>query len=659
MMDIQNLPHRLVLAALLSLLAAPAVMAQSDTGVARPLTRVSIGPAGGYGAHLYLGRIDLCETPEVNAGRECGVLQSGSGTATSLGAALRYRLADRSGVALRLLYESNSGSMSVAAPGATETRAPDGTLREIRSVQRLAFDMTLLTLELLWTATPFDLPIEVSAGPKVSLGTGGRYEAREELPESAGVSFVGTGTTVRSYGEGTFAGALQVGVTAGAAWMLPLSRTITLLPGIDLWGYLTNVVPFGSARMLGARATATAFYTIPTPAPAPPPPPPPIPPPPAAIASLRADVRGFGLTDESLPKEVVTIKVEESVGQGMVPLLPYVFFSKDAVDVPERYVVPSNMPRSALELYYGLLPTVGRRMLEHPSARLRLLAGHSDDELPTVARSRAETISSYLTSRWGIDPGRIEIRTHRPTRRATNESLEQSRQESRHVRLIADAPILDPLALSSIDTRISSPGVRFTLDIEAAAGLKSWNLEFGFGGSVVRRLRGGVSYSPMIDERFTSSELTRIVADGARSIDYSLRVLDSAGSEYATALGSIPVQIRRTDDTSLMRGPGVPAATVLFEYNSHALTPAARTALDSLRSRLPRNARLEIVGYADETGTNEHNLALSQARARAVSAALSGFESTTEGVGEVVERYSNALPEGRYYSRSATVRILD
>ena len=66
-------------------------------------------------------------------------------------------------------------------------------------------------------------------------------------------------------------------------------------------------------------------------------------------------------------------------------------------------------------------------------------------------------------------------------------------------------------------------------------------------------------------------------------------------------------------------GEGGPLADVRFEYDSAALTDAARAALGehARGCRATRDARVTVEGHCDERGTVEYNLALGEQRARA------------------------------------------
>ncbi|MFZ4540242.1 MAG: OmpA family protein [Rickettsiales bacterium] len=77
--------------------------------------------------------------------------------------------------------------------------------------------------------------------------------------------------------------------------------------------------------------------------------------------------------------------------------------------------------------------------------------------------------------------------------------------------------------------------------------------------------------------------------------------------------------------------------TVYFNFNSSALTPAAKTKLNALAKALKSDkvSSVKIVGYADQVGTDGYNLRLSQKRANAVAAYLRGKGLKVVGNSEV------------------------
>lgn len=71
-------------------------------------------------------------------------------------------------------------------------------------------------------------------------------------------------------------------------------------------------------------------------------------------------------------------------------------------------------------------------------------------------------------------------------------------------------------------------------------------------------------------------------------------------------------------------GAGLELRTVYFDFNSAALTPAAKEKLDVLANTLRKQGAhtVRAVGYADQIGTSGYNAKLSQRRASAVASYL-------------------------------------
>ena len=104
-----------------------------------------------------------------------------------------------------------------------------------------------------------------------------------------------------------------------------------------------------------------------------------------------------------------------------------------------------------------------------------------------------------------------------------------------------------------------------------------------------------------------------------------------------------------------------------FENDSARLTPVQRRVLeeyvfDGILSE--RDPVIDVIGYTDVMGTADHNLRLSLRRAESVASAIrkgvgpSHYRSlTTHGVGENETRFTNDLPEGRFYNRTVSVLV--
>jgi outer membrane protein OmpA-like peptidoglycan-associated protein len=107
-------------------------------------------------------------------------------------------------------------------------------------------------------------------------------------------------------------------------------------------------------------------------------------------------------------------------------------------------------------------------------------------------------------------------------------------------------------------------------------------------------------------------------------------------------------------------------ANVFFEVDSWQLKKESLAELNKLSNLLKDNKELkvEIGGYTDATGTNEHNLSLSEKRALSVVDFLvsSGIPSDRlkyKGYGNASPVGDNITSEGRKLNRRTEVQIIE
>lgn len=647
-----------------------------DAAPVREELPLAVGVLGGYGYHLNLGSIDLGSDLLFGAGN-CGIIDGGDGKGITTGIFGEYKLSPQLTLGARILREVNSGTMSGSAASPADYRLPDGSLAPIESENRFAIDLTTIALEIYGTIRPFDLPLELSGGPKIAITSGSTYELQERIIAPEEVTFQ-NGTATRVFGSGPMDVTLLFGVNLGAGWPLRISRAIEMIPAIGLSTYLNSFTAHGTAIDAAARGTIGFRYTFlkPLPPPPPPPEPPPPPPPPAEEPPkkppvLAASIHAEGLAPTGEARPTVLLTVDERIRAREVAILPYVFFPAGSSELPESYrssgaassgAASSGAPsESALDAYPSMLATIGRRMADNPSERLTLTGTNSNtgDEKGNLelSRARAEAVRAYLTSGFGIDPSRIAVEARGLPAKASNSGYPQGEEENRRVEITGGQAILGPIVAGDTLRSYASPGFRIASDVNAEGGLGDWTIEAAIDGSLIRRLTGKTILTHQLDDTFTPEELRRLA--GARGVEVRITASDKTGQSASTPWSPVPVAVERSvhqdlmlADTSVMLQD-----MILFDYNSSELSAGARAALARLKSGLPAGAKLRVIGYADETGDREYNRKLSLARARAVGEALGTGTISVEGAGGTSSIYPNDSPAGRFYSRSVRVVV--
>jgi outer membrane protein OmpA-like peptidoglycan-associated protein len=104
---------------------------------------------------------------------------------------------------------------------------------------------------------------------------------------------------------------------------------------------------------------------------------------------------------------------------------------------------------------------------------------------------------------------------------------------------------------------------------------------------------------------------------------------------------------------------------ILFDVNKAELQPAAKTNLTELAQILGKYSDTDVLveGHTDSTGSNEHNLTLSEQRAQSVRNYLVGLgvappRFSIMGYGEDQPVATNDTPEGRQANRRVELAIM-
>ncbi len=376
--------------------------------------------------------------------------------------------------------------------------------------------------------------------------------------------------------------------------------------------------------------------------------------------------------------EPKTLTVEEITVVDSAPLLHHVYFDPGRSDIPERYSrFAAAAERSAfdekalsgtMEKYRHVLNIIGKRAAERPRAKLTLTGCTSDDSAekgnPTLSRRRAESVRTYLSTIWGIDPSRLRVESRGLPAAASSPGIPEGRAENQRVEITADDPaILDTVQSTRIEALSSADTIRITPDVEEGVSLKHWRIAIYGDGDRLDALEGEgpleASYVLALKEvgllnigRFTSiaAELDGVDPQGRR-----LQVKDSAEVRL----------VRREERLARREGYRVVEkyALILFDFNRDEIRERNRTVVERIGARLKEHptATVRIIGHTDRIGSVEYNLGLSRKRAQAAydllvaGGAPTPERITQEGKGPADPLYDNLLPEGRAYNRTVSV----
>jgi outer membrane protein OmpA-like peptidoglycan-associated protein len=366
----------------------------------------------------------------------------------------------------------------------------------------------------------------------------------------------------------------------------------------------------------------------------------------------------------------MSIRVEEYISSELRPLLQYVFFEENSASIPPRYAALKPEEARAwslaalrnvgtLETYYHVLDILGKRMQEHPSARLTLTGCNAGEQGGTqLSRQRAENVKAYLTSIWGVKPARITVRDRGLPEKASDPNNPDGVAENRRVEFTSDTwDVIAPVTIDDTLRTVTPPTLRLRPSVTSDAGLTEWSVAVTQGGATLRRFAGTGAVPELLDWRIDQDRA--LIPRSDEPVHYSLAVRDAANQERATPPASIPVEqitiqkkrSERIADKQIDR-----YNLILFDFDSPAINAQNARIAEYIRQRITPQATVSVTGYTDRMGNEEHNRKLSQDRAASTAAALGRSDAVVKGMGES-EMYDNNLPEGRFYCRTVGVVV--
>jgi outer membrane protein OmpA-like peptidoglycan-associated protein len=396
------------------------------------------------------------------------------------------------------------------------------------------------------------------------------------------------------------------------------------------------------------------------------------------IYELTADIRAVGLDENGKEIQIPKIVIEEFTSNKLKPLLNYIFFDENSDNITNKYKLLNHASAEQFQvnnlysaetigIYYHVLNIIGRRMVDNPKAKLRIVGCNSDigsekDNLE-LSINRANKVKDYLTSVWEIDSKRLSTdRRNLPDKPSTPTDESDKIQENRRVEFYSDdSEILSPVFLADTLRQSNPPTVRFFPEIKSEAGVSKWTVtaKQGSGSGDNNMIREGKDNLPKTID-WEIAGISALTPREKLPIDYQIKAVDVMGKQYESKIHSIPFDLVTI---SSKREQGIKDkiienfSLILFDFDKSDIIGTNKQIVEFLKKRIKKESTIEIKGYSDRTGDDVYNKRLSEKRAGSVKNAIGSKEAIVIGIGEDKLLYDNTLPEGRFYCRTVDIRI--
>lgn len=610
-------------------------------------TSVTVGLVGGgtmllhQGSFTQLGSYASC----------CPEFTTGTGVGGYIGGFATLPLSRRWGLHLRLIYTSEPGTLVSVENVAVADLRDSARVVQAEMTHELKASLSSLGLEPLM-ALRVGTGVEVLAGARLAAVLGHSFQQTETLtkPEDYG-SYLGAGRTwVNHQAEIPDASSVRATAVLGARMMVPLRRdgsffmapeAFVHIPLTDVAAVRWKITELRLGVSLGWALQRPSVQTLPVLSP-------PVPSAPVPAAEPPPTLAGLTVVANNQPIEA--IRVERTEVTELVPVLGHIYFDEGMSDLPDRYRYrgPRTTPAHVV---YSVLPIIAERMQQ--STGIVTITGSTSatpaDQGLSLARQRAERIRQELID-LGIPAHRLRIEARRlprqPTAAASEDEVVLAEQENRRAEITCTDPdVLAPYAIRTVEQRIVPEVIRLRPSVISYAGVVSTTITVGEGGSAR-------DYQPETDlgtEAFSSSGVTATIV-----------VVDSAGRTVRETV-HLPVSTVPMQNRPMQSRPMERYRLMLFPFNSAELTADHLRTVSSLKQRLGPNDTVRVIGLTDTMGSTEHNMRLSEQRARAVAKALDrtlgmGAQQVV-GLGSQRPLLSNGLPEGRAYNRTVIIEL--
>lgn len=377
-----------------------------------------------------------------------------------------------------------------------------------------------------------------------------------------------------------------------------------------------------------------------------------------------------------------SLTIEEVKTIDSSPMLGHIYFAKDSAEIPEQYIRLAGTAetetfdeqrfRDTIEKYYQVLNIVGKRLNDHPQAKISLIGCNSNTGKEKgnkkLSAARADAVRDYLQTVWSIAPERITVDARNLPEIPTSGRLEEGQAENRRVEIRPDDPaILAPVRSTYLSASIDAPALTLRPTVNAPHGIARWTVAVANTAGSLGDLSGEGDLPAEIKVPLQNNNLNEMGTAG--DIKVAMTVTDRKGQELALSTEPVKVNFIQTSQRLAQKQDfrvREKYALILFDFDSDAISASNEEIVNKIVARIKElpGATAEIVGHTDNIGKEDYNIKLSQRRASSVNKLLTAAfgEGAEEhirhsGVGPNEPLYDNTTPEARAFNRTVTITL--
>ncbi|MBK9246593.1 MAG: OmpA family protein [Ignavibacteria bacterium] len=366
------------------------------------------------------------------------------------------------------------------------------------------------------------------------------------------------------------------------------------------------------------------------------------------------------------------------------PLLPYLFYFASASEISDSYsfIDPAlrdmykidktiaKVKSKPLALYNDILNIVGKRMSNTPDAILTITGYHDGVEAngKEIANDRALIVKKYFQDTWKLSDERlVVVAGDLPTKPTTingSTTDEKARQENRRVELSSNnQSLFDPISMVELEREVEPDRLTYYSTVKSPFALTGgyFELKQSAEGQNSQLFIKKENFAELVPHKFEFSwkTITNLpTSQGDLYYDFVVSNAKGVIPRTATTLNLKVKQVSPEEKERLKIADKFVDIfeVILFDINSTDLSAANKQTLESVTQKITPKSIIRVIGYTDNTGTDEYNKSLSIKRAESIAALLPKDKIVEVRGDGVSNAYKNELPEGRNYNR--TVRII-